>query len=103
MSGELRKQKYESEELCGCGKGADCVSQKQVKLFRDENLKDMFSEFEGNTYHFHWHIEIRSGNSEGNEDGGDTQDGLKEVRIDLGWSPVLTGFVKLHMKIFFSN
>ena len=43
------KQKYESEELGGCGKGADCVSQKQVKLFRDENLKDMFSEFEGNT------------------------------------------------------
>ena len=41
MSGELRKQKYESEELGGCGKGADCVSQKQVKLFRDENLKDM--------------------------------------------------------------
>ena len=53
MSGELRKQKYESEELGGCGKGADCVSQKQVKLFRDENLKDMFPEFEGNTYHFH--------------------------------------------------
>jgi len=45
----------------------------------------------------------RSGNGEGNEVGGDTQEGLKEVGIDLGWSPLLTGFVKQYMKIFFQQ